>query len=85
MACPPLCGYFSVVGWVAEWFKAAVLKTAGRASAPWVRIPPHPPYYATTRHSMQERRHLHEPGNHIAEKDEVASELHFHSARSNFV
>jgi hypothetical protein len=29
---------------VAERFKAAVLKTAVRASAPWVRIPPHPPY-----------------------------------------
>src|SRR5579864_1699319 len=31
-------------GWVAEWFKAAVLKTAVGASPPWVRIPPHPPY-----------------------------------------
>ena len=30
-------------GWVAEWFKAAVLKTAVGASSPWVRIPPHPP------------------------------------------
>src|SRR4051794_28196812 len=30
-------------GWVAEWFKAAVLKTAVGASPPWVRIPPHPP------------------------------------------
>jgi hypothetical protein len=28
---------------VAEWFKAAVLKTAVGASPPWVRIPPHPP------------------------------------------
>jgi hypothetical protein len=28
---------------VAEWFKAAVLKTAVGASLPWVRIPPHPP------------------------------------------
>ena len=39
-------GYDSIVsrdGWVAEWFKAAVLKTAVRVSAPWVRIPPHPP------------------------------------------
>ena len=26
-----------------EWFKVAVLKTAVRASVPWVRIPPHPP------------------------------------------
>lgn len=30
-------------GWVAEWFKAAVLKTAVRVTVPWVRIPPHPP------------------------------------------
>ena len=30
-------------GWVAEWSIAAVLKTAVRASVPWVRIPPHPP------------------------------------------
>ena len=30
-------------GWVAEWFKAAVLKTAVGASSPWVRIPPLPP------------------------------------------
>jgi hypothetical protein len=29
-------------GWVAEWFKAAVLKTAEGATLPWVRIPPHP-------------------------------------------
>jgi hypothetical protein len=28
---------------VAEWFKAAVLKTAVGASPPWVRIPPLPP------------------------------------------
>src|SRR5690606_31691531 len=31
------------VGQVAEWFKAAVLKTAVGASPPWVRIPPCPP------------------------------------------
>lgn len=31
-------------GRVAEWFKAAVLKTAVGASPPWVRIPPLPPY-----------------------------------------
>ena len=31
-------------GWVAERLKAAVLKTAVRASVPWVRIPPHPPF-----------------------------------------
>ena len=30
-------------GRVAEWFKAAVLKTAVGVSPPWVRIPPHPP------------------------------------------
>ena len=30
-------------GWVAEWFKAAVLKTAVGGSLPWVRIPPCPP------------------------------------------
>ncbi len=29
-------------GRVAEWLKAAVLKTAERASVPWVRIPPRP-------------------------------------------
>ena len=33
-------------GWVAERLKAAVLKTAVRASVPWVRIPPHPPIIA---------------------------------------
>jgi hypothetical protein len=32
-----------VNGRVAEWFKAAVLKTAVGASSPWVRIPPLPP------------------------------------------
>ena len=30
-------------GQVAEWFKAAVLKTAVGGSSPWVRIPPCPP------------------------------------------
>ena len=33
-------------GRVAEWFKAAVLKTAVGASPPWVRIPPLPPIYS---------------------------------------
>jgi hypothetical protein len=33
----------SRAGEVAERSKAAVLKTAGRESAPWVRIPPSPP------------------------------------------
>jgi hypothetical protein len=37
-------------GWVAERLKAAVLKTAVRASAPWVRIPPHPPFEAGSRY-----------------------------------
>ena len=32
----------SASGWVAEWFKAAVLKTAVRETVPGVRIPPHP-------------------------------------------
>jgi hypothetical protein len=32
----------TVFGWVAEWSKAAVLKTAVGASPPGVRIPPHP-------------------------------------------
>ena len=31
------------LGRVAEWFKAAVLKTAVGATPPWVRIPPLPP------------------------------------------
>ena len=30
-------------GWVAERFKAPVLKTGVGATSPWVRIPPHPP------------------------------------------
>ncbi len=30
-------------GWVAEWFKAPVLKTGVGECSPWVRIPPHPP------------------------------------------
>ncbi len=39
---------------MAEWFKAAVLKTAEGASPPWVRIPPHPPQsqsHVALRHS----------------------------------
>ena len=34
-------------GRVAEWFKAAVLKTAMGASPSWVRIPPLPPAVAS--------------------------------------
>jgi hypothetical protein len=30
-------------GWVAEWFKAPVLKTGVGSRPPGVRIPPHPP------------------------------------------
>lgn len=30
-------------GWVAERLKAPVLKTGGRETVSWVRIPPHPP------------------------------------------
>ena len=44
-------------GWVAEWFKAAVLKTAVGSCLPWVRISPHPPSafaYATARLAPQE-------------------------------
>ena len=32
-----------IVGQVAEWFKATVLKTVVGGSSPWVRIPPCPP------------------------------------------
>ena len=32
-------------GEVAEWSKAPVLKTGERASVPWVRIPPSPPFF----------------------------------------
>jgi hypothetical protein len=32
-----------VSGWVAEWFKAPVLKTGVGSRSPGVRIPPHPP------------------------------------------
>jgi hypothetical protein len=35
-------------GWVAERFKAPVLKTGRRATVSWVRIPPHPPFDAIT-------------------------------------
>jgi hypothetical protein len=50
MTCPRLRGRClsrsnerQTTGWVAEWSKAAVLKTAEGASPPGVRIPPHPP------------------------------------------
>src|SRR5690349_3754023 len=44
LAQTPPRGDKRAAGWVAEWFKAAVLKTAVGASSPWVRIPPHPPF-----------------------------------------
>src|SRR5262249_54627796 len=41
----PVCDKRSkfLVGRVAEWFKAPVLKTGVPARVPWVRIPPLPP------------------------------------------
>ena|GEM_PF-6919263 len=39
----PARGMDDITGRVAEWFKAAVLKTAVGESPPWVRIPPLPP------------------------------------------
>src|SRR5690606_33094539 len=39
----PLPGAHSGPGWVAEWFKAALMKTAEGASHPIVRISSHPP------------------------------------------
>src|SRR5262249_10232451 len=38
-------------GRVAEWFKAAVLKTARGVSPSWVRIPPLPPFQYRTGHA----------------------------------
>ena len=46
---------FPANGWVAEWFKAAVLKTAERVSVPWVRIPPHPPVQNRTANAGRSR------------------------------
>src|SRR2546423_5982721 len=40
-------------GWVAEWFKALVLKTSDGASRPWVRIPPHPPITISRARAVQ--------------------------------
>src|SRR6516162_5102262 len=40
-------------GWVAERFKAPVLKTGVPARVPWVRIPPHPPSIVGTKRSSQ--------------------------------
>ena len=36
-----------IIGWVAEWLKAPVLKTGKGETPSWVRIPPHPPYDIT--------------------------------------
>jgi Domain of unknown function (DUF4279) len=40
---PGFCARRAHSGGVAEWFKATVLKTVVRETAPWVRIPPPPP------------------------------------------
>ena len=37
--------FLYLCGEVAEWSKAPVLKTGERASVPWVRIPPSPPFF----------------------------------------
>ena len=37
------CSYAGIVGGVAEWLNAPVLKTDVGESLPWVRIPPPPP------------------------------------------
>ena len=37
-------------GWVAEWFKAPVLKTGVRETVPGVRIPPQPLYVLDSGH-----------------------------------
>src|SRR5262245_21765292 len=39
----------SLLGRVAEWFKAPVLKTGRGATLSWVRIPPRPPRLSVTR------------------------------------
>src|SRR5579875_2088716 len=46
----PACRGAATSGWVAERFKAPVLKTGAPARAPWVRIPPHPPLSCSLRH-----------------------------------
>jgi hypothetical protein len=38
----PTSSYSQTTGWVAEWFKAPVLKTGVRETVPGVRIPPQP-------------------------------------------
>src|SRR5690242_7998404 len=42
-------------GEVAEWFKAAVLKTAVGSRSPWVRIPPSPPLFDLAACSLRSR------------------------------
>ena len=43
---PPLGGFKTAAfGWVAERLNAPDLKSGDRASDPWVRIPPHPPFF----------------------------------------
>src|SRR5579862_2772386 len=47
---------YADVGWVAERFKAPVLKTGGGVSSSWVRIPPHPPRSARSVAARWSRR-----------------------------
>lgn len=46
LAAPLTFCYPCRTGWVAERFKAPVLKTGVGSFPPWVRIPPHPPFAA---------------------------------------
>jgi hypothetical protein len=43
----------SLSGRVSEWFKEPVLKTGVPARAPWVRIPPLPPYLIDNTNKFQ--------------------------------
>src|SRR3712207_7065138 len=46
----PYTTLFRSPGWVAERFKAPVLKTGAGSPPPWVRIPPHPPQTCSPPH-----------------------------------
>jgi hypothetical protein len=52
----PASSYSQTTGWVAEWFKAPVLKTGVRETVPGVRIPPQPPFPLTTIDNQRRRR-----------------------------
>ena len=58
---------------MAEWFKAAVLKTAVGESSPWVRIPPCPP---------PSWRHIRSPaktrGNRLPALSKLGLLIHYH-------